>query len=367
MIYKRRYLQFNDLVLDSYKMLRESPHNAEFKGETIEYSFGHGSYDPYKRNYLFVREQEVSVSITLYMLKLPCEYREFYKRFAIEQVTKPGKLWAIVNNQIVWAYARATSMSESEDAERDEYRIELDLILPEGIWHKADKLKTFLIPYDPCDFMDCLGYKDVNPCEDIKLDGGDCCEDCLSKQGLAEHSCCDDLSCCCDSLEKGMALCFHDDLQDFYKECMPSYQIVYNCKKGNEFFADKYLGEKICTKDICSNIIAGRFYSDTELPTKGYEIVLDGESHDPQIEINGVKNVIKGNYDRLFIHSNGEVYSESKNRCCKTLLDPEVWVMPKLTDEYGWTIYPKQNRIVVDRGSCCGRACVYIQTDNITI
>ena len=109
MIYKRRYLQFNDLVLDSYDMLSESPHSVEFKGDTEEYGFGHGSYDPWKRDYLFVREQEVSLSITLRMLKLPCDVRPFYKQFAVKEISKPGKLWAIVNNEIMWAYARATS------------------------------------------------------------------------------------------------------------------------------------------------------------------------------------------------------------------------------------------------------------------
>ena len=363
MIYKRRYLQFNDLVFDAYDMLSDSPHNAEFKGETIEYSFGHGSYDPYKRNYLFLREQEVSLSLTFHMFKIPCEYRLFYKQFAVEQLTKPGKLWAIVNNEIMWAYARATSYSEAEDVKKDQYRVEIDFILPEGIWHKANKLKTFLIPYSTCDFLDCMGYKEQNPCE--KFVDGDCCETCLSeKDTVGEY---EDCCCCCGEIEKEMALCFHDDLQDFYQECIPSYKIVYSCKKGDEFFGDKYLGEKICTKNVCTNIIAGRFYSETEIPTSGYEIVIDGETHDPQITINGIKNVIKGDYERLFIHSNGDVFSEPKNGCCKTPLAPDVWVMPQMTDELGWTIYPRENRLVVDRGSCCGNACVYIQTDNLTI
>ena len=362
MIYRRRYLQFNDLVLDSYDMLGESPQNVEFKGETEEYGFGHGSYDPYKRDYLFAREQEVSLSITLDMLKLLCEYREFYKQFAVREITKPGKLWAIVNNELMWAYARATGYSES-DAGKDKYRIELDLLLPEGIWHKADKLKTFLIPYDPCDFMDCLGFKKDNPCEFIPLDG-DCCRACQDKKANVET---EDCCCCCDSLTKDMALCFHDDLQDFYKECTPSYQIVYSCRKGNEFFGDKYLGTKICTKDTCNNIIAGRFYSTTEIPTTGMEIVIDGATHDPQITINGNKNIIKGDYERLFIKSNGDVYSETKNKCCKKLLDPSVWVIPTEGDEYGWTIRQGENRLVIDRGSCCGNACAYIQMDNLTI
>lgn len=362
MIYKRRYLQFNDLVLDSYDMLDESPHNAEFKSESQEYGFGHGSYAPLKRNYMFVREQEVSLSITLAMKKLPCEYRQFYKQFAVREATKPGKLWAIVNNEIMWAYAQPTSYSESEDVKKDHYRIELDLLLPDGVWHKADKLKTFLVPYDVCTFMECLGYKEVNPCEYIT---DDCCDDCKRKTAdtVIDEDCC----CCCEELTKDMALCMHKDLQTLYNECTPSYQFVYDCRKGQEFFGDKYLGEKLCAKNSCENVISGHFYSSTEIPTTGMTIVIDGSVHNPQISINGNKNIIKGDYDRLFIHSNGDVYSETKNKCCRTLLDPSVWVVPTLNDEYGWTIHQGENRLVIDRGSCCGMACAYIQMDNLTI
>lgn len=356
MIYNRRYLQYNDLVIDSYDMLAESPHNAEFKGETSEYGFGHGSYAPYKRNYMFLREQEVSLSITLHMKKLPCEYRPFYKQFAVKELTKPGKLWAIVNNEIVWAYAHPTAYSEAQDVRKDTYRIELDLVLPEGVWHKADKLKTFLVPYDVCTFMECMGYKDIRHCAE------DCCDKCMSRLPEAEDCC-----CCCEELTKDMALCFHKDLQGFYRACTPSYQFVYNCRKGNEFFADRFLGEKVCNKDSCDGVIAGHFYSETEIPTTGMQIVIDGQVHDPQISINGNKNIIKGDYERLYISSNGDVYSETKNQCCKTLLDPSVWVVPTLEDEYGWTIHQGENRLVIDRGSCCGRACAYIQMDNLTV
>lgn len=365
MIYYRRYLQFNDLVLDTYDMLSDTEHTAEFKGETSEYSFGHGSYDPYKRDYLFVREQEVSLSVTLMMLKLPCDFRPFYKKFAIRELTRPGKLWAVVNNELLWAYARATSISEGVDTRKDEYRLEIDLLLPEGIWHKADKTKTFLAPYDVCDFMDCLGFKEINPCEHIPLDG-DCCTMCT--ENPPRHEDLEDCCCCCDNLTKDMALCYHkDELQGVYASCVPTFQVFYDCKKAHEFFADQYLGEKICAKTPCDNIIAGRFYSDTEIPSTSMELVIDGAVHNAQITINGNRNIIKGDYDRLFIKSNGDVYSETKNKCCRKLLDPSVWVIPTRNDDYGWEIKQGENSLIIDRGSCCGMACAYIQMDNLTI
>ena len=363
MIYRRKYLQFNGLVIDNYEMLKASNHTVDFKIEEEEYSFGHGSYSPYKGT--FAKAQNIPLSITLYMKKLPCEYRQFYKQFVIREITRPGKLWAIDDNTIVWAYAKITSISFAPDSRKDEYRIEADFLVWEGVWHKADKLKTFLVPYSVCDFMDCLGYKEDDPCEEKPLDG-DCCKACLDNvpKEIAEYREC---LCCCDELTKDMALCYHKDLQVFYKACTPSYQIAYSCKKGNEFFADKYLGTKICTQGTCNNIIAGRFYSETEIPTTGYEIVIDGDTKDPQITINGNKNIIKGEHERLFIYSNGDVYTEKKNQCCKELLEPDDWVIPTEEDRYGWEIKQGNNSIVIDRGTCCGRACVYIQADSLTI
>lgn len=351
MIYRRKYIQFNDLVIGNYDMLLSASHTADFKGEEDEYSFGHGSYAPFKGT--FAKAQNISLSITLDMKKLPCDYRPFYKQFVIKEITTPGKLWAVDNNTLLWAYAKVTSISEDLDVRRNEYRIEADFLAWEGVWHKADKLKTFLIPYSVCDFMDCLGYKEIAPCEDI-----DCCQACLDRPSPREETC----ECCCDSLNRDMALCYHSDLQIFYNECTPSFQIAYSCQKGNEFFADKYLGTKLCTKDSCSNIIAGKVYSDTEIPTSGYEIVIDGEVHDPQITINGNMNVIKGDYEGLVIESSGDVYSMTD--CCKELLDPDVWEIP---DRYGWEFVQGNNQILIDRGSCCGRACVYIQVDSLTI
>lgn len=351
MIYRRKYLQFNDLVIDNYDMLLSANHTADFKVDSEEYSFGHGSYSPIKGT--FVKEQSVPLSITLYMNKLPCEYRPFYKQFAIKEITTPGKLWAIENNTLIWAYARITSISEDLDVNKDEYRIEADFLLWEGVWHKADKLKTFLIPYNVCDFMDCLNYKEINPCENVPL-SGDCCTACINKVKAREESC----ECCCDSLTQDMALCYHDDLQIFYGSCTPSYQIAYSCQKAYDFFGE--IGTKLCTKDSCSNLIAGTVYSDTEIPTSGYTIVIDGEVHNAQIRINGNMNVIKGDYERLEIHSNGDVYADG----CDEPLDPSVWEVPQ---EYGWEFVQGNNHIVIDRGSCCMRACVYIQIDSLTI
>lgn len=343
-------------------MIRSSSFQVEVKGETQEYGFGHGSYDPYKSNMVFLNEGEVSLTLRFRMKKLPCKYRDFYKSFAVGQLLRPGKLWAIVNNEIVWTTARLTSWSDDENAQRDEYIINIDFILPEGVWHKANKATTFLVPYNVCTFMDCKGFKKVNPCQKFPLDG-DCCTTCKRDKALIKE---DDCECCCGKLKKDMALCYHDDLQSFYETCVGTYRIVSSCKRGKEFFSDRFLGEKICATSSDGSTIAGHFYSETDIPTSSMQIVIDGSVHDPQISINDNTNIIKGDYDRLYISSNGDVYSEDGNNC-RTLLDPSVWIVPTSNDEYGWTIHQGENRLIINTGTCCGRACAYIQMDNLTI
>ena len=366
MYYKRRYIQFNNLVFDNYDMISESTHRVDFKNNQQDITYGHGAYVVNKANYLFASAQSVSITITLSMLRLPCEYREFYKQFAVKQVLKPGKLWAVVNNELIWAYAQATGFSEGENARKDQYILNLDLVLPEGVWHKANKYKTFIKPYNICTFFDCKGYQEPSPCPPLFDEkDGDCCTECINSKNDAradEENC----MCCGSSLKKEYALCYNRNrLQEVYKECTPSFQIEYSCKKASEFFDE--MGEKICTKDTCSNVIAGRFYSDTEMPSTGVEILIDGDVKDAQIEINGNKNVIEGEYDGLLIQPDGDVYSLSKNRCCKDLLSPSVWSLATPNTPYGWTVKQGMNKLIIDRGTCCGTACAYIRVDSLTV
>jgi hypothetical protein len=86
-----------------------------------------------------------------------------------------------------------------------------------------------------------------------------------------------------------------------------------------------------------------------------------------KITINGNKNIIKGHHEILFINSNGDIYEEDAHHRARTPLTPEHWVIPTNEDVFGWEIKQGYNNVVVDRGSCCGRACVYIQVDSLTI
>lgn len=362
MYYEKRYLQFNNLVFDGYDMLSDYSEDTTYKGSSQAYSYGHGAYMPFKSDYLYIEEKSVSMTITLKTKKLPCEYREYYVRFAEQELGRPGRLWAIKNNEIIWAMAYVKRIAPINSMRQNEAVYDIEFGIPGGVWHKADKLKTFVLPYDVCLFMECKGYKTLKPCKDKTF--GDCCLDCLDNKALTEAKFDERCFCCCvDEICPDMALCYHlDDLQGFYS-CDVPYQLVYDCFKAEQFSDAKYLGQRICTKDSCSNIIAGRFYSETDIPTEDVTIVIDGQMKNPAITINGNTNIIKGEYEALMIKSNGDVYSLTE--CCETLLDPSVWEVPS-GENYGWTVYPQENSIMVNLNVCCGVSCVYVQDSAIT-
>ena len=363
MIYEKKYLQFNELVFDGYDMISDYSEPVSYKGNSQPYSFGHGAYRPLKANYLFVNERQVSMTLTLKTKKVPCEYRQFYVRFAEQELGKPGRLWAIKNNEIIWAYASATNIRPIANNRKDEVTYDIEFVIPGGVWHKADKLKTFVLPYDVCTFMDCKGYKTIDPCEQKKT-SGDCCLDCLDKNAMRDANYDERCFCCCvEQICNYHALCFNTDkLQGFYS-CDTPFQLIYDCEKAELYNDGEPLGQKLCTKDTCSNIIAGRVYSETDIPTRDMKIEIVGSMSNPIININGNVNVIKGDYEHLQINADGSVYEITE--CCENLISADKWSIPKGMD-YGWTIYPQENSVIIDTGDCCGRKCAYISMDNLT-
>lgn len=361
MIFDKRYLQFNNLVFDGYDMITQSDETATNKITSTAYTYGHGSYMPLKSRDLFRQEGSVSMTIALWLKKVPCDERVFYARFAETELSRPGRLWAIKNNEIIWTWAVPRSIHQLHNYEANKAEWDVEFALPDGVWYKADKNKTFVLPYNACSVMDCKGYQDFNEC--------DCCPNC-HENNLA-RSMWDRCGCCCtEDLTKDMALCFHlDKLQSFYG-CDTPYQLVYNCEAAEKFNSEKAFGQRLCVSDICDDsVISGQIYSNTDIPTNDVTITLVGHMKNPWIKINGNTNIIKGEYHgKLTITPSGDVYY-AENECCEpTLLDPSVWSIPSGND-YGWTIYPLLNSVVVYTNVCAseyGANCVYVDHAAIT-
>ena len=346
-------------------MISEYDETTGYKVNTQSYSYTHGSYVPLKDEYMFASEGSVTLTLTLHTNKAPCEYREFYIRFAEQELGRAGKLWAVKNNEIIWAYAIPRNVHQIRSNQQNRVEYDIEFLIPEGVWHKADKQKTFVLPYDICTFMECKGYKKLNPCD--RLDYcEDCCDICLeSKNDKWEDRC---FCCCVDEITKDMALCYHEaDIQKFYT-CQTPYQLVYDCLHAEKFSREDFLGQKLCTTDVCNDhLITGRIYSETDIATDQVTIIIRGEMHNPWVTINDNTNIIKGDYSgALIIEPSGDVFFQASECCDKELLDPSVWTIP-CGNSYGWKMLPQYNKVAVNLNRCCnGITCVFVQHDGLT-
>lgn len=365
MYYDKRYLQFNNLVFDGYDMISSTDEQVTYKeADAQSYSFRHGSYMPYKSDTLYVNAGSVSMTLTFHMKKIPCDDRPFYLQFIDQELSRAGKLWAIRNGEILWAYASVRSKHAITTNEQNKAEYDIEFTLPEGIWHKADKQRTFVLPYNVCSMMECKGFEQYDPCEATCVD---CCDACLDKKYKDEYR--DRCFCCCvDTITEDMALCYHQkELQAFYG-CETPFQLVYDCDHAEKFAKDGILGQKMCVKSLCeTSLIVGRFYSNTDLKTNEVTVTITGKMKNPWVTINGVTNIINGEYDGILtIEPSGDVYYQESECCKPTLLDPSVWEIPCESESYGWWVYPQMNTIKIQLNTCCGLACVYIDADAIT-
>ena len=352
--YTKQYIQFNDLVFDHVGMLTADDASVSFKRNETAYTFKHGDYNPHKTKTVLAESYTFSMTIVLSMKQLPCEYREFYRQFAVSELSKIGRLWAVQGHELLWAWAELDKFSEVEESKKDELSVDVDVYIPEGIWHKADKQRTFMIPWDVCDFMECYNFKDLQPCVGVD---GNCC-DCGEPLDADECG-------CCPCLEREDALCYHlDALEKAYGCHGIGYRIIYDCESADRFFNSltHFMGQRLCTD---CGFIAGKIYSESDLPTNIKRIVINGKTKNPRIEINGNANVINGTYEYLEVNGDGSVMYGSC-RDCLNLADVGKWAVPK-GNVYGWTLNPGYNRVLIDLNECCGTTCAYFELDPITL
>lgn len=350
MRYERHYIQFNDLVFDEFDNVTEGDYDISFKSSSTDYGFAHGAYMNLKGS-LLAKPGSVALTLIFDLKRLPCDKRQFMRKHVISQLSQPGKLWAVQDNTIIWAHAILSNISEPLRRRPDTIEVDVNFIIPEGVWHKADKQRTFVLPYDICDIFDCYDYQEFNPC-------GDCCD--CEQPINADTDCCE---CDCNKVREEDALCLFDDIKAFYA-CYNNYRLVYDCEAAERFNSSMsyYIGTKISGE---CGVIVGRFYSDTDIDTTDVRIKIHGEMKDPYIEINGNGNIIKGEYKgTLIINPDGSVYAgPNDNELC--LVPAENWVVPEGM-EYGWVVHPGYNRIKIETNVCCGNPVAYIDVGALT-
>lgn len=349
----RRYVQFNDLVIDSFDMISSAEYKQNTKTETEEYSFGHGSYVNFKSSEQFLTEGDLSLTLRIDYRKYRREEKKYLKDFIKINLIKQGRLWAIEDNKILWAYAFVTDFSEEYEEYKGYISIDVDFTIYEGVWHITDPHKTYLVPYSTCYFIDCYDFKEIE-CDE-------CCIPCKEKPMVEECASC---LCHCDDLIKENSLCVvgKSILNDFMN-CGESILLVYDCNKAYEFFEDKAYGQKMCKKDICNGTIASRFYSGTVLQTHDVDIRLEGKFQNPIININGNKIQIKGDYEGTILFTRDGNVQYSQAECCPFEdIDLDNII---ILDDFQYTIKHGMNSIIVTN-SCCEMACIYIYVDEIT-
>lgn len=404
MIYTRRYVQYNDLPFDNYEMLRSwDDTTVKFKQDSSSYSFKHGSYTVFKSEDMLVESTNVSMTVLLELQRLPCDRRTYYRKYLLNEFSKPGKLWAIQNGELVWAYAYPDNLSEATSVSiANSIQVDIDFVLYEGIWHKANPYTTFLDPYDLCEQLEYK--KTANDCPekfncctdcipDLKPDIGSCtCKD-ITEEQTKECCGCDPVTktvvvgkeckctchgvgkptmfeddCGCDCHKDRISICDVDLAAVFYKTSgcdTTGYKIVEDCD-AYERENDEPIGTKF-RAEACSNYLSGTVYSNTDVSTTDYEIIVKGTFHNPYIEVNGNGNVIEGDYEGfLKVRGDGTAWIVNGD-CGWEELDVSLITIPEGM-ELGYTFDPGWNQFKIDAGECdCNNTLTaYINIDNIT-
>lgn len=348
----RRYVQFNDIVIDSFDMLSSVDYSQNTKTDTEEYSFGHGSYVDFKSPQQFLTEGDLNITMNIDYRKYRREERKYLKDFIKMNLIKPGRLWAIEDNKILWAYAYVSEVSEPFSEFKGNLSYDITFKIYEGVWHITDPMKTYLVPYSTCDFMECYDFREIEPCQDC----------CISCKKITDD--CQSCLCHCEDLEKENSLCVvGKKVVDDFMNCGESYLLVYDCNRAYEFFQEKTYGHKICKNDVCLTTIAGQFYSSTILDTSNVDIRLEGKFQSPIIEINGNKIQLMGDYEGIILIGKDGSLKYSKGACCPFEdIDLDNLV---IIDDFEFQVHHGMNSVIVTN-SCCEMACIYIYVDEIT-
>lgn len=360
---KRKYTQFNDLVFDDYD--RTTDYSATFRVETSPRVYSSGDIPLLRSGTQHVDAQSLSLVVKINIKSLVCDERVLVKQYILTNLNKPGRLWAVEGDEILWAWAVVEDMEEITDSDLNYIQLTLNFLIWEGVWHKADPMKTFFYPYRLCDFNACNDYQTVrsrcNP-------GG--AEGCIECNGACDSPATGCNRCHCNCEEPYLTLCGdrQEAVRGLHSACSPEYRISYDCKLANRIWrAEELLGQKFCKSDWCDSMLTVRFYSDTIQDTTGVSFTIKGYVKNPYLALNGNSLQINGEYDGLLtVTGGGEVYYQLDSCCEPEPLDPNMISIP-LGSTLGQTVHNGWNTLHIETNECCDMVCVFVKTDSITI
>lgn len=358
----KRYIQFNDLVFTGRKSIEEQSESLSFRVNKTARTFTHGSYVANRGKTNLVEDNTISVKIALRTSHWDDEHVRSHYDFIMQQLTTPGKLWAIQPGmQLVWCNAYVTSIEHaSEWVITDDgylvFNVEFDNA--DGVWYKAKDAYTYLEEWELCDFLnmkaDCLGKTKL--CCNVPLNCNQACECCENDSA----DLCDMVNMC-DMMND---LSF---LNDFYEECNAKWRVVYNCNKCKEDNRDlnELYPHTIC--DICTNdVLAGSFLSTTTLDSHKWSLAIMGKFQDPKVILNDNEVQVFGTYDGVLTFDyTGEVKFASNWDCIEYAYDEVPLTQFKICASSPY-VKPGRNQVSLE-GILSDTACIYIDYESVTL
>lgn len=354
----RRYIQFNDLVIDQYDMLGGASNTRTFKQTTAPYYAKHGSHYFVQNTEVLTSEQSLSVSIHLDLRKLRGNDRDLYKKYVLMNLAQNGRIFAIEGKNLIWTFAIVASHSEVYSSNADHVTIDVDFILPWGYWIEADSRSIFFAPFDLCDWNASFNLENNQFCVDCTCackDEKEPCAWCISQ--------CEFLT-----IENSLCVRAREVLQTFITDCDTRYRIIQNCEARRRLWhRERDLYEfSYCRMPSDSRMLATKFKGNTVLTSHLVTLILDGEFNDPVIQLNSVKFQIKGHFiGRIIIRNNLTATFISSEDCgCEEGGIP----FEDIILEAGFELYVKNgnNKIVIDTGVCNQVNCVRVNYRPIT-
>ncbi|WP_430598262.1 hypothetical protein [Enterococcus sp. AZ177] len=283
----KKIVQFNELVFNHTVDIQTQPEIVtDFRISKSSFINNHGDYSPERTSGRKINSKTFSMNIIIDKSKFNCEDRELVEQFVQSNLYKIGRLWAIQGDSLLWAIAKAESVSEGLEEKRGRLSYTVTFYLPQGVWYIADPTATYLEEYHQCDVLECFEVLQRPLCE--------CC---WCNVALAPIKMC--FKCA------GERLCEipRNDLVNQIGNCGNNKKINYSCdcQEPNILTYSEY-----GAKTALAEFQAMTFYE-----TDDVVIEICGSFTNLTIEFNGEKSIIEGSYSGETTISKGVV----KNNC----------------------------------------------------